>query len=101
MYENLETKLRKELAVLDEKFKGNAEMTEGDLKKADMISHALKSIATYCAMKESYQPSHNSYNSYNSYENSYNHPYNRSYPERDMYDTHNSYDFRPPYERRW
>ena len=48
----LEKRLCKELDILETKFKTGADMSETDLKRADMILHALKSLATYEAMKE-------------------------------------------------
>lgn len=51
-YENLEKTLCKELEKLDKKYGGDVEMSEADAHKADMLYHALKSAATYHAMKD-------------------------------------------------
>ena len=52
-YENLEEAMCKELDALDKKYGGNAaEMSVQDLEKADKLYHALKSAATYHAMKD-------------------------------------------------
>ena len=53
MCENLENVLCDELDQLNEKYKDGHEISAGDLQKADLIFHALKSAATYKAMKES------------------------------------------------
>ena len=50
--EVLEKTMCKELETIEQKLKGGAELTETDLKRADMLAHALKSLATYTAMKE-------------------------------------------------
>ena len=54
MFENLENVMCDELDQLNESYKDGHEITSGDLAKADLIAHALKSLATYSAMKESY-----------------------------------------------
>ena len=52
-YENLEEAMCKELEMLDKKYAAEAgEMTVGDVEKADKLYHALKSAATYHAMKD-------------------------------------------------
>ena len=48
----LEKKMCKELELLESKYTDGTEMTVEDLKKIDMLAHALKSLATYNAMKE-------------------------------------------------
>lgn len=53
MFEHLENAMCEELDRLNEKYKGGQEITSGDLTKADLIGHALKSLATYEAMKGS------------------------------------------------
>ena len=53
-YENLEEAMCMELEKLDKKYGGeHAEMTVQDVEKADLLYHALKSAATYHAMKDS------------------------------------------------
>ena len=51
-YENLEKAMCKELEKLDKKYTADVEMTEQDAERADKLYHALKSAATYPAMKD-------------------------------------------------
>lgn len=52
-YENLEEAMCKELEKLDKKYAGNVpEMAVQDVERADILYHALKSAATYFAMKD-------------------------------------------------
>ena len=51
-FESLEKAMCKELEAIEQKLKAGTEMSVDDLKKADMLSHAMKSLATYTAMKE-------------------------------------------------
>lgn len=51
-YEAIERNLCKELEALDRKFAGGQEMSSQDLEKIDKLTHAMKSLATYKAMKE-------------------------------------------------
>lgn len=51
-YEHLEKALCKELEKLDKKYTADTEMTEVDAERADKLYHALKSAATYHAMKD-------------------------------------------------
>ena len=52
-YENLEEAMCKELDMLDKKYASNpGEMEMKDVEKADILYHALKSAATYHAMKD-------------------------------------------------
>jgi len=52
-YENLEEAMCGELEKLDKKYGSNpGEMTTQDAEKADLLYHALKSAATYHAMKD-------------------------------------------------
>lgn len=52
-YENLEEAMCKELDKLDKKYGGDvAEMSAQDVERADILYHALKSAATYHAMKD-------------------------------------------------
>lgn len=51
MFESLEKNMCKELEALDQKIKSGTEMSMQDLEKADKLAHALKSLATYSAMK--------------------------------------------------
>lgn len=52
MFENIENALCEELEKMDEKYRSGVEISSGDLQKADMIFHALKSAETYKAMKD-------------------------------------------------
>ena len=52
-YENLEEAMCRELEMLDKKYGGDkGEMSAEDVEKADVLYHALKSAATYHAMKD-------------------------------------------------
>ena len=51
-HRSIEEKLCKELEELDEKYRDGGALTEADLKVIDTISHALKCLATYDAMKD-------------------------------------------------
>ena len=51
-FETLEKSMCKELEAIEQKLKGGAEMSMQDLDKADKLAHAMKSLATYKAMKE-------------------------------------------------
>ena len=52
-YDNLEEAMCKELEMLNKKYASDAgEMSVGDVEKADKLYHALKSAATYHAMKD-------------------------------------------------
>ena len=51
-FESLEKSMCKELEAIEQKLKGGAEMSETDLKRADLLTHTMKSLATYKAMKE-------------------------------------------------
>ena len=117
-HELLEAKLCKELDLLQEKYRSGAEMSEGDLRRIDLLAHSLKSLAGYGAMKEAEDaryvqmggannPYNNSYmnsgmnNSMNSYtqgqrENGMNH-----YMSRDNYPANSGYMPYYPEERRW
>lgn len=51
-FESLEKAMCKELEAIEQKLKGGTEMSETDLKRVDLLAHAMKSLATYTAMKE-------------------------------------------------
>lgn len=51
-FEILEKKMCMELEAIEQKLQGGAEMSIQDLDKADKLAHAMKSLATYKAMKE-------------------------------------------------
>lgn len=53
-HENLEEAMCRELNMLDQKYASDpGEMSTADVEKADILFHALKSAATYYAMKDS------------------------------------------------
>lgn len=116
MYMNLEKNMCRELEALEEKYRNGAEMSEGDIRRVDLLAHALKSMSTYKAMKqaEGYDEHGNSYAGNNSYmNNSYmnnNNSYMRGrgmdgrYVSRDMEQSgHYPINYQPMYpeERRW
>lgn len=51
-FEVLEKSMCKELENIERKLEGGQEMSIQDLDKADKLVHAMKSLATYKAMKE-------------------------------------------------
>lgn len=52
-HENLEQAMCRELEMLDKKYASEqGEMSTADVEKADILYHALKSAATYYAMKD-------------------------------------------------
>ena len=51
-FDNLEQTMCHELETIEQKLKTGVEMSETDLKRVDMLAHAMKSLATYKAMKE-------------------------------------------------
>lgn len=51
-FESLEKAMCKELEALEQKMKSGTEMSTADLEKIDKLTHAMKSLATYTAMKE-------------------------------------------------
>ena len=54
MLKHLENTMRRELEALEEKYRGGQELAESDLRRIDLLAHSLKSLVTYCAMKDSY-----------------------------------------------
>ena len=51
-FEALEKSMCKELEAIEQKMKSGTEMSVADLDKVDKLTHAMKSLATYKAMKE-------------------------------------------------
>lgn len=113
MFKHLENKMCKELEALEEKYRTGMEMSEGDLRRIDLLSHALKCLAAYKEKKETEEfngMSGNSYmnNSYmnnsgmNSYANSYGYGQNKMgrYTSRDM-EMSGHYPPMYPDDRRW
>jgi hypothetical protein len=78
-YMMLENKLCKELELLEEKYRTGAEMSEGDLRRIDLLVHSMKSLATYTAMKQAENNStqNSSYNNFPA--SSYDGPLGNSY----------------------
>ena len=108
MYRNLESKLCRELEALEEKYRSGAEMSEGDLRRIDLLVHSIKSIATYKAMKEAEEAqaySNSSYANNNSYmNNSYAQNRGGQYVNRDMNQEMSGHypAYQPMYDnRRW
>ena len=115
MYIHLQNKLCKELEAIEEKYRNGAEMSEGDLRKIDLLTHAMKSLKTYVAMKEAedynYEQNQRSYAQGPSrmstmYNHNYNMPnsYSRDNMSRDSYyngprETLDPYRYQE--ERRW
>lgn len=108
MYKHLENVMCKELQALEEKYRNSNEMSEGDIRRIDLLVHSLKSLATYNAMKDaeemqsyggnSYMSNGNSYMNNNSYMNG---NARRGYMSRDMeMSGHYPYPMYPE-ERRW
>lgn len=107
MYQHLENKLCKELSALEEKYRTGAEMSEGDLRRIDLLIHSLKSLATYKAMREAEEQPYmnNSYGMNSSYNmgNSYNRGQNpmSRYMSREMNPDMSGHYPMYPEERRW
>ena len=113
MYQYLESKLCKELSAIEEKYHNGAELSEGDLRRIDLLIHSLKSLATYGAMKEAEEPQYdNSYSMDSSYTNKpymYNSGMNNSYARgrngrymsRDMGPDMSGHYPMYPEDRRW
>lgn len=51
-FDLLEKEMCRELETIEQKLKAGTEMSDTDLKRVDMLAHAMKSLATYKAMKE-------------------------------------------------
>ena len=51
-FEALEKEMCKELEAIEQKMKAGTEMSIQDLDRVDKLTHAMKSLATYKAMKE-------------------------------------------------
>jgi hypothetical protein len=54
MYEAICDAIHKELDLLDEKYAKGTQLNMQDLETIDSMAHALKSLATYDAMKGGY-----------------------------------------------
>ena len=105
MYKHLENKMCKELEALEEKYRTNTELSEGDLRRMDLLFHSLKSLETYRAMKEADEMRYenNSYSNGSYMNNSYGRDMNR-YVSRDQgMSGHYPMNYPPMYpeDRRW
>lgn len=120
-YSLLESKLCKELDLLQEKYRNGAEMSEGDLRRIEMLSHSIASICKYhkfyAEQGEGYDPTPmsgsmngNMGSSIAPYPMSHQNSYQNSYGPREMLTRNMSRDsyagnsgFMPFYqeERRW
>ena len=103
-YMNLESKLCKELELLEEKYSSGAELSESDLRRIDLLAHAMKSIATFVAMRAGDYD--DNYNRSYSMDNGYGHEMMGRYADRNMMSRNMNHDmsgYRPyyPEERRW
>ena len=90
-FELLEKKMCMELEAIEQKLHGGADMSVQDLDKTDKLVHALKSLATYKAMKdaEEYEGMSGRHDRGSSYADGYSRGYaegmnhsGRFYPER-------------------
>jgi hypothetical protein len=87
MYEGICEALRREMDTLEDKYSnGKTPMNSQDLEHIDKMAHALKSIATYDAMK-----GNSEYGSYDSYARG----------RSRMTGRYVSRDDRPDYDRRY
>ena len=89
-YLSLESALTKELDKLEEKYRNGSEMSEGDLRRVDLLTHSLKSLDCFVSRKESEEMQRMSYENNNSY---YVNPNTRYVDQNRQYYT--------PNDRRW
>lgn len=61
MYQGICETIHHELDLLEDKFQDGSAMSEKDLEMIDKMAHALKSLATYDAMKGHSEYDGNSY----------------------------------------
>ena len=88
-YINLESALCRELDKLEEKYRSGAEMSEGDLRRVDLLTHSLKSLGVYVAKKEAEEAQRMAYQN------------NGYYVQNNGYVDQNKYQGYMPTERRW
>ena len=106
-YEHLEEAMCKELEKLDKKYATDVpEMSVQDVERADVLYHALKSAATYHAMKDESEWDEEMEGSGRSYGRGMGRSYARGrdrmgrFTSRDMYGYSGTYpDWMPPYYR--
>ena len=55
MYPYTMKELCREMDSFEEKFRSGGGMTESDLRRAELVSHTMKNIASYCHIMESSQ----------------------------------------------
>lgn len=102
-FEFLEKKMCKELEALDQKLEAGSDMTVQDLEKIDKLAHAMKSLATYKAMKDAEEYTNHGIEGRQSKmygrEDEYSEGYSRGYSEAMNQSGH----YPPPRypERRW
>lgn len=66
-YMNLENTMCKELERLEEKYRNGSEMSEGDLRRIDLLAHSLKCLIRYISAKESEEAQRVAYEGNNQY----------------------------------
>lgn len=83
MHDLIENQLLKERDQIAENIQKNQSISSQELEKLDKIYHALKSMATYCAMKEADEYQNRSHTSMvrDTNRESYEEGYNRGYSE--------------------
>lgn len=105
-YKAIEKAMCEELEDIGRRLDGGAEMTPSDLEKIDMLSHALKSLATYRAMKdaEEYEGMSGRMGRYGrdgeNYSRSYSDGYSRGYDDARQMSGHYPM-MRPEYDYRY
>ena len=90
MYLGLESALRKELDKLEEKYRNGSEISEGDLRRIDLLAHSLKSLNCYVQKKESEEMQRMAYEG-----NGYYNPNTRYMEQNRQYQSY------MPSDRRW
>ena len=83
MFNNICEALHRELDMLDEKYANGSQLNNQDLEHIDKMMHALKSIATYEAMKgdSEYGFSRRMSRSSRYSRDGYDHPFNHGVPD--------------------
>jgi len=61
MFEGICEAIHREMDALEEKYESGTAMNSADLDHIDKMAHALKSLATYEAMKTGYECDNGSY----------------------------------------
>ena len=83
MFNNICEALHRELEMLDEKYANGSQLNNQDLEHIDKMMHALKSIATYEAMKgdSEYGYSRRMSRAGRYSRDGYDHPFNHGVPD--------------------